>query len=266
MTSFADKSELSQRELAEISALADGTLDAASRPGVEARIAASPELSAIYQRERSVVDQIRHANVSERAPARLRARIEAQRPSTGVRARRRLSYGGALVASLAAIALALVLILPAGTPGGPSVSQAAALASLGPAAPAPAADPSAPGVKLRRQVGDLYFPNWTTKFGWRAVGQRADTIDGRPAVTVYYEWHGRRVAYTIVAAPALATPAAHVTNVNGTELRTLDLDGRLVVTWRRAGHTCVLSASAVPAAELQTLAAWKVPGRQGDGH
>jgi anti-sigma factor RsiW len=252
--------------LAEISALADGTLAPGSRPAVEARIAASPELSAIYQRERRVVDEIRRASVSERAPARLRARIEAQRPSARVSARRRLSYGGALAGSLAAIALALVLILPAGTPGGPSVSQAAALASLGPTGPAPVADPSAPGVKLGRRLQDVYFPNWSSQFGWRAVGQRADVVDGRPAVTVYYDWHGRRVAYTIVGAPALATPASRVTHLNGTELRTLDLGGRLVVTWRRAGHTCVLSASAVPAAELQKLAAWKVPGSGRDGH
>ena len=79
------------------------------------------------------------------------------------------------------------------------------------------------------------------------------------AVTVYYEWHGRRLAYTIVGAPALATPAASLRQLDGTVLRTLHLHGRLVVTWQRANHTCVLSGSGVPAGELQKLAAWRVP-------
>jgi hypothetical protein len=79
-------------------------------------------------------------------------------------------------------------------------------------------------------------------------------------MTVYYDWKGKRIAYTIVAAPALRTPAAQVTHLNGTELRTLKVDGRLVVTWRRAGHTCVLSGAGVPAERLQRLAAWTAPG------
>jgi hypothetical protein len=108
-------------------------------------------------------------------------------------------------------------------------------------------------------VGDVYFPDWARRFGWRAVGQRTDHLKGRVAVTVYYQWHGRQLAYTIVGAPALKTPSASVRMLNGTELRTLQLGGRLVVTWRRDNHTCVLSGKGVPASELQQLAAWKVP-------
>jgi hypothetical protein len=115
-------------------------------------------------------------------------------------------------------------------------------------------------VKLDLNVEDVYFPNWTSQFRWRAVGRRSDTINGRHAVTVYYQWRGRSIAYTIVAAPALNAPAASTTNVNGTELRTLDLSGRTVVTWRRAGHTCVLSATGVRVDQLQRLAAWSAPG------
>jgi hypothetical protein len=101
----------------------------------------------------------------------------------------------------------------------------------------------------------LYFPNWERQLGWSASGQRTDTINGRPAVTVYYTWQGHEVAYTIVGAPPLRLPAADSTWVNGTRVRTMTLDGRLVVTWRRDGHTCVLSASGVPAAQLRLLAA-----------
>jgi anti-sigma factor RsiW len=42
MASGADDTKLTQRELDDLSALADGTLDPARRGAVEARIAASP--------------------------------------------------------------------------------------------------------------------------------------------------------------------------------------------------------------------------------
>jgi hypothetical protein len=152
--------------------------------------------------------------------------------------------------------LALVLILPAGTPGAPSVSQAALLALRGSQAPAPADDPSAPGVKLNMDIENVYFPDWAKRFGWRAVGQRIDHLNGRLAKTVYYEWHGHQVAYTIVGAPALKSPAARVAvYANGTAYLRLTLGGRLIVTWRRDGHTCVLSGTNVPGWQLQQLAA-----------
>jgi hypothetical protein len=150
-----------------------------------------------------------------------------------------------------------VLVLPGGTPGAPSVSQAAALALRGSAVPAPAADPGDPDTKLVRSVGQVYFPNWASTLGWRGVGQRVDRLNGRLAVTVYYEWRGRQIAYTVLAAPALSQPRAVVSRLDGTELRTLRLNGRLVVTWRRAGQTCLLSGVDVSASELQELAAWK---------
>jgi Putative zinc-finger len=259
MASGTERSEPTTTELADLSALADGTLDPARRAGVEAHISASPELSALYERERRVVSALHQARESVRAPAALRARIDASRPGKRTVARRRVAYAGAVAGALAAVALAVVLALPSGTPGSPSVSDAAALAVRGPVQAAPVPDPTNPGARLRQNVGDVYFPNWTKSFHWRAAGARTDKLDGRKAVTVYYDWKGERVAYTIVGAPALAQPAAHQTWLNGTELRTLTDDGRLVVTWRRDGSTCVLSARGVKAAELQKLAAWKVP-------
>ena len=264
MASAADKeagrSETDRRELAELSALADGTLEPARWAEVEARIAASPQLSMLYERERRVAEVLRGARSTTRAPAALRVRIEAER-TRGRKILRRPVYAAALTAALAAVLLVLmlVLVLPTGTSGAPSVSQAAALASRGASAPAPAPDPSAPSVKLGRNVEGIYFPNWSSTFGWRAVGQRVDHINRRLAHTVYYEGHGQRIAYTIVAAPALAQPSPpQVSRLNGTELRTLTLNGRTVVTWHRAGHTCVLSGVRVPAAQLQLLAAWRV--------
>ena len=69
------------------------------------------------------------------------------------------------------------------------------------------------------------------------------------------------VAYTIVGVPALSQPKASVTRTNGVELRTLKINGRTVVTWRRDGHTCVISGPGVSATDLQRLAAWSEPGR-----
>jgi len=261
----ADRPEHDPRELADLSRLADGTLDPARRAEVQAKIASSPELTALYERERSVVGVLHEARASDRAPAALRARIDAARPSKTVRARRRMGYGSALAGALAAVVLALVLILPAGSPGAPSVSQAAGLAVLGPTPSmgAPATDPNSPG-KLQVGVDDVYFPNWSQQFNSPATGQRTDHINGRTAITVYYSWRGQEIAYTIVGAPALSTPTARVTNVNGTELQTLSQGGRTVVTWRRANHTCVLSASGLPTIVLQRLAASEGTGATAD--
>src|SRR2546430_7844994 len=162
MSRPADPPSTEPRVLADLSALADGSLDPARRDEVSARISASPELSALYERERRVVELLHEARATDRAPAGLRARIEAQRPSRPVRARRRMVLGGGLVGALAAVGLALALILPAGTPGAPSVSQAASLAMLGANSPAPTADPSPPA-KLDARVEDGYFPNWATR-------------------------------------------------------------------------------------------------------
>ncbi len=221
--------------------------------------AQSTELS---ESERKVVEALHQARADVRAPASLRARIESSRPGRATANRRRLSYGGTLAGALAAVVLALVLVLPGGTPGSPSVSQAAGLAALGASGPAPLPDPGAPTVKLGRNVQEIYFPNWSSNFHWRAVGQRADRVKGRLAVTVYYKWRNDEIAYTIVASPPLSAPGASVMTLHGTELRTLRLGGRLVVTWHRAGHTCVLSGTTTPARVLQELAAWNAPGLQ----
>jgi hypothetical protein len=92
---------------------------------------------------------------------------------------------------------------------------------------------------------------------WRAIGMRRDRLDGRPATTVYYQRRDRLVAYTIVGAPALSPPTGLVTRLNGFELRAFSLAGRTVVTWRRAGRTCVLSAASVPVGVLEQLAGYR---------
>jgi len=205
---------------------------------------------------------IRDANAATEAPARLRERLagthrHGDRPKTA--RGRGLALG--LAGALAAAALVLVLALPNGTPGGPGVSSAAILAMRPAAEPAPAVRPGEPAL-LDRQVATIAFPNWKAPFGWRATGARSDRIGGRRATTVFYEKGGRRVGYTIVGGPALAKPAGAASSTRaGTELRSLRARGRAVVTWRRAGHTCILvGGPGVGTTELLALASWRDGG------
>ncbi len=167
-------------------------------------------------------------------------------------------YGGALASSAAVVLVLIVLLLPAGTPGGPSVSEAATIAVRGPTGPGPGPDPRAPLARLEQSVGRVYFPNWASEgLGWAPVGQRSDQLRGRQMVTVYYQSHGTQIAYTIVSGPGLPVPAGAAVRKGAERLRTLSVDGRLVVTWRRAGHTCVLSGMGVTAGQLEQLAAFR---------
>jgi hypothetical protein len=256
MTEPADTDDLNARTLAELSALADGSLDPGREAALREQIAGSPELSRRYELERQAVEAL-HTIRSDRAPARLRIALDARRRP---RARTRFVYGGVVAAAVAAVVVALVLLLPNGTPGAPSVSQAAALSLHGPALGAPLADRTHPA-KLNRDVEEIYFPNWAKWFGFKAVGQRVDRLGGHTAVTVYYENSaGKRIAYTILAAPALQWPGTRTSWLHAVKLQTFTQGGRVVVTWRRSSHTCVLSASGVSAAELARLAAWEAPG------
>src|SRR5436305_3950545 len=169
MSAPIDKSELTEREAADLSALADGSLDPARRDEVQAWVDASPERALLYERERRVVELLRDVSSSERAPERLRARLEAARPRAQAAARRRrLSWSTGLAAAVAAVAAALVLVLPGSAP---TLVQASAVATRGAVQPAPTPDPQAQVARLRTDVQEVYFPNWSST-GWRATGQR----------------------------------------------------------------------------------------------
>lgn len=256
MADLEDIAEPDTRTLADVSALADGTLDPARAASVQHLIDGSPALRRRYERERRVVTATQ-ALRQDRAPARLRMSLAAHR-RPAPRRRPRLVYAGGL-ALVAAAAVAAFILLPGGAPGAPSVSQAAALALRGPAMKAPAPDPTRPEVKLRQDVEDVYFPNWGRSFGWRAVGQRVDRLGQQRAVTVYYQRGAQRIAYTILAAPALKWPGKDTRRLNGVAIQSFTSRGRLIVTWRHTGHTCILSGARVSVAELAKLAAWKIP-------
>jgi anti-sigma factor RsiW len=251
-------SSLSERELADLAALADGTLAPDRREAVEAWVAASPELQELLDRQRRTVAATQ-ALANEPAPESLRATIEARRQapaSRPARARRlapRLALAGAL-----AVVVAVVAALLSGGPGAPTVAEAARLAEQAPSGPAP--PPLDDGTRLDLDVEGVVFPDLLESYGWQAVGVRRDEIDGRDATTVFYEKDGTRIAYVIVAGSGLPPPSgAPSTTRDRILFHTLEVDGELAVTWRRLGRTCILIGP-VPEDELLTLASWRGDG------
>lgn len=244
--------------MAELCALADGTLPVERRPAVEARIAGSPELQALLERQRRAVAAAQGL-ASEPVPASLRETVEAQRASRRPRHGwprwlvPRIAAAGALAAVIAVVASVVLT----GGPAAPTVAEAARFAAERPGEPAPR---TVGDGRLALDVDGVVFPDLLRSHGWRAVGVHRGEIDGRNATTVVYEKGGRRIAYVVVAGNGLPRPsAADRTEVGGVAFQTLRVDGRLVVTWRRLGHTCVLIGTA-PRSELLTLASWRGDG------
>ena len=194
------------------------------------------------------------ARERDRAPAALRERVQRERQRARHRpAAWRVAPGLAALATV--LAVAVVLVLSGGSAGSPTIAQAAALATRGPALPAPAASHER-SARLQASVGEVYFPDWRSSLGWKAVGERRDRLAGRDALTVYYARNGEQVAYTIVATPPLAEPSARVLVANRLIVRALTINGRNLVTWRRGGATCILSGTGVDHATLANLASW----------
>jgi anti-sigma factor RsiW len=254
--SVPEQSKFTQAELADISALADGSLEPARRAAVQRRIDGDPEMRQLFEREQRAAQMLATARARDRASSDLRARIEADREAYARSHRRRSPLGWAAAAGVAIAAAAAVLVLVLGTsqtPASPSVSEAAALALRGASMPAPAPNPSSPRTQLSVAVGSLHFPNYAVDLSTSAVGQRNDQLASRRVVTVYYSRGHRRIAYSIVSGRPLAVPAGQTPMRGFVALR---LGQRTILTWRRDGHTCVLSATGVPVSELLEIASW----------
>jgi anti-sigma factor RsiW len=239
--------------------LADGTLPADRRADLEARVAASPQLASIVERQDAALSALR-ATADSGAPARLRAQVERRRDRSRAKATRRprIAIGGA-VAATAVVVIALVAIVPGAGSGNPTVADAAGLARNAPSQPAPGVVPGTP--LLRENVDGVSFPDYAAKFGWKPVGAREDSAAGRATQTVYYMKGTRTIAYTIVSGPALDPPPdAQSTKRGAVEYRTFRAGGRIAVTWEREGHTCVLSSTSARPAELVTLGDWRGKG------
>ena len=224
------------------------------RADVEEWVASSPPLQELLERQRRSLAATR-APASEPVPPALRASVEAE--VTGLRRDRvrwmpRLAFGG-VAAAVATVGLVLVL---AGGPAAPTVADAAELATLPPSGPAPARLEGS-RTQLAAAVEGVPFPDFRRPYGWRADGVRAGSVDGREATVVYYGKRERRIAYVIVSGAGLPPPSgAEEAMRRGVEYRALRAEGQPAVTWRRGGHTCVLTGEASHA-ELLALASWR---------
>lgn len=157
-----------------------------------------------------------------------------------------------LVAGIAitavAIAVAIAFALPSGEERGRVVREVAALHELQPEELPPAVLPDA-AAPLDA------FSDFAARAGWTPVGARQDRVDGREAETVLWGRGGRLIAYTLLTGePALPPEDARRTGRRGVLLYSFDVGVRTVVTWLQDGRTAVVSAIAVPRAELYDLA------------
>jgi hypothetical protein len=249
--------QLSSHELRLLVGLADGSLPPEQCDAAERELRARPETAAALERQERAVAAVRGAAVS--APAELRERVEAMRAQRRAPLRRgRTSWRPALASALAAALLALVaIVLLDGSPGDPGVQEVAALAERGVSAPAPPPDRAREGL-LAEEAESIRYPDWSGKFGWRAVGAREDELAGRRAETVFYEHMGHRIGYTILAGAALDPPPNARRMVrNGVALYAYKDGPRDVVVFERRGRTCVLSGDVLSRRTLLKLAAWR---------
>jgi anti-sigma factor RsiW len=236
---------------AELVLFVDGGLAPERAAAIEASAGADAELRNRIALMRAGRDRLRAAAAATEAPFELRRRIDAliAQPPRGRRRWRPLAVLASVGASLAVV-LALVL---AG--GAPSVGDVLDAAGESPAATVTLAG----GPLLKVHVEGTRFPDYEQKFGWRAVGQHEDEVDGRLVRTVDYRKGGDRVSYSIVAGDALDEPDGSDLEAEGTRIRRVG-DAR-AVTWRRGGHTCVMEGSpGVSVSTLAELAGWKAKG------
>jgi anti-sigma factor RsiW len=238
---------------AELAAFADGSLPPRRRGQVAARIERSPELRALVGEQSASLDAVRALDAP--APARLRARIRPEPSRPPSRPRARLRPVPLAIASAMAV-LRVVVLPPQGRRNEPTVLEVAQLAGRSPSAPAPPPDRAEPSL-LNAAVAGVPLANYAAQLGWHAIGTRADEFAGRETRTVFYARGRRRIAYSIVARDALAWLAnARRTLRDGAALRHLRRGRQMIVSWLRAGHTCVLSGVGLRSDELLELAAW----------
>ena len=102
--------EADDQEVAELAALADGSLGPERRAALEAEVAASPELADRLAEQRLAVAYVRSAAEQVEAPPDLRARIEAQRSPRRVRTPRRLALAGAAAALVLAVGVGVAVL------------------------------------------------------------------------------------------------------------------------------------------------------------
>jgi anti-sigma-K factor RskA len=151
----------------ELAAFADGSLAPEHRAELEARIEASPILADRLAEQERAVALLQGAGDEVEAPAGLRARVDAQRSPPNARTPRSLALGGVAAATVAAVAVGVVLAVGSGSHG------ARFQAALGPSALEPGAGGEATLTK--------------TSFGWR-IHLHATGLPRRDGDRFYEAW------------------------------------------------------------------------------
>jgi hypothetical protein len=247
---------------AQLTRLADGSLPDGERARLRERVAGSPELQARLGEQEHAVSLMRSTEEVV-APASLRAAVSGLtegRDGGRSGARRRMPWAVPRLVVPAAVALACVtaaIVILTGGAGAPTVRQTAHVALAAAVTGPPAADASDHERLAVRQSG-IPFPSYAGSRTWRASGTRTDTLSGRRVTTVFYtSAGGARVGYAIVSGAALTPPAGRVVTGGGIRYVIAPADGGRgrLITWRRAGHTCVIAGRGVSTATLLRLAA-----------
>jgi anti-sigma-K factor RskA len=154
-------------ELAELAALADGSLAPDRRAALEAQVAASPEVAAQLAAQQRAVALAQSAASQVDAPASLRARIEAQRrPERSSRPHRLVWIGGLAAASVAAVAIGIAVAQTSSSE--PGFHAALVATELAPGASADATlDKTDAGWRIEldatglpRRDGGLFYEAW----------------------------------------------------------------------------------------------------------
>jgi anti-sigma-K factor RskA len=102
--------EVGSQDIAELAALADGSLAPERRAVLEERVAGSPELADLLAEQQRAVSLMGTSSAGVEAPARLRAGIEAQRRVRRAPARRHYALIGAAAAAVLAVVISLAVI------------------------------------------------------------------------------------------------------------------------------------------------------------
>lgn len=213
--------------------------------------------------EDAIAARIRAAAATVEAPEDLRRRIASRRRATAPRrwsgVWRTLGIAGAL--AVAAIAIALVAGARDTEPGAPSFADATAVALRAPASPLSSGGPSGAAPRMPA-VDSLTFPSYAySALDLRATGVRRARSRGREVVAVSYAGDGTRIGYAIVASPAIEVPGgARFVTRGGTRYALLRAGGAAIVTWRRAGRTCILASRTAAHERLLRVASWRAHG------
>jgi hypothetical protein len=191
-----------------------------------------------------------------RAPASLHRSTQLIVDRAVARRRRAPRPALALAGAFALLAAVMVVLLGGAGAGAPSVARAAAFATRPATAASPAENPRDHD-HLLSSVDGIAYPYWGEgRRGWRTAGARTDSLGGYRITTVFYSnSRAQRIGYSIVAGNALPTPAGRVWSWSGVRFHQLNVSGTPVVSWLRAGHTCILAGKGVSAHTLLRLAA-----------